>query len=256
MEENDTLIDQQVDVATDVATDTKIYETVDYSKFSFLDGNRNINPNHLNRLKESMVNNYLYTIILVNEKYEIIDGQHRFTVIKELGLLLNYIIVKNYGLKEVQVLNINTKNWSQSDYADGYANLGNLNYQIYLEFKDKYEFNHEVTLCLLNNSSACGKDLRNSFKGGNFIVRNIVQASDIADKITQIGEFYDGHKRRTFVFAMIQVLKNPEFVFDNFIAKLKRLQKKMIDCVSTEDYKELIEKIYNYHRKNKVNLRF
>jgi len=252
MEETDTLIDQQVDVATD----TKIYKTTDYSKFSFLDGNRNINPSHINRLKESMENNYLYTIILVNEKYEIIDGQHRFTVIEELGLLLNYIIVKNYGLKEVQVLNINTKNWSQSDYADGYANLGNLNYQTYLEFKDKYNFNHEVTLCLLNNTSACGKDLRISFKSGSFIVRNIVQASDIADKITQIGEFYDGNKRRTFVFAMIQVLKNPEFVFDEFTAKLKRLSNRMVDCVSTVEYKNLIEEIYNYHRKNKINLRF
>jgi ParB-like chromosome segregation protein Spo0J len=29
-----------------------------------------------------MAENYLFTVIIVNEKYEIIDGQHRFDVIK------------------------------------------------------------------------------------------------------------------------------------------------------------------------------
>ena len=43
-----------------------------------------------------MNDNYLFTVIIVNEKnYEIIDGQHRFEVIKELKLPFITLFVKD-----------------------------------------------------------------------------------------------------------------------------------------------------------------
>ena len=38
---------------------------------------------HINKVGRSQwLDNYLFTVIVVNENYEIIDGQHRFDVIK------------------------------------------------------------------------------------------------------------------------------------------------------------------------------
>lgn len=59
-----------------------VFTTKDYSKFKHLEGNRNIVKPHLKRLKASMEKNYLFSPILINEKHEIIDGQHRFEVCK------------------------------------------------------------------------------------------------------------------------------------------------------------------------------
>jgi ParB-like chromosome segregation protein Spo0J len=79
----------------------EILKTSDYTLFRTIEGNRNINLLHLNRLRQSMLEKYLFTIIIVNENMEIIDGQHRFTVCRELGLPVYYVICQDYGLAEV-----------------------------------------------------------------------------------------------------------------------------------------------------------
>ena len=76
----------------------QVHKTTDYFLFKPIDGNRNKNLLHINRLKKSISENYLFTVIIVNENYEIIDGQHRFECIKELELPLYYITCKGYGL--------------------------------------------------------------------------------------------------------------------------------------------------------------
>ena len=161
----------------------EVHTTTDYFLFKALDGNRNLNLLHLNRLKKSIQENYLYTIIIVNEKYEIIDGQHRFNVIKELKLPLNYIIIDGYGINEVQILNRNSKTWNCDDYLDGYINLKYPDYIKYKEFKNKYKFGHRETLSLLTNSIGCGV---NEFYSGNFNIRDFKLATDYADKITSL----------------------------------------------------------------------
>jgi len=104
----------------------QVYKTNDYSKFKSKDGNRNLNELHLKRLTESVKQNDLLHAnpILVNEKYEIIDGQHRFNVCRELGKSVHYIKVKGLGLNEIQILNANSKNWKLEDYVEGYCNMG------------------------------------------------------------------------------------------------------------------------------------
>lgn len=101
----------------------QVHTTTDYFLFKPIEGNRNKNLLHINRLKKSMAETYLFTVIIVNEKYEIIDGQHRFECVKELKLPMHYIVCKGYGLNEVHVLNQNSKTWNADDYLTGYCNL-------------------------------------------------------------------------------------------------------------------------------------
>jgi hypothetical protein len=97
----------------------QVHTTTDYFLFKPIEGNRNKNLIHLSRLKKSLSENYLFTVIIVNEKYEIIDGQHRFECVKELKLPLHYIVCNGYGLNEVHVLNQNSKTWNAEDYLTG-----------------------------------------------------------------------------------------------------------------------------------------
>lgn len=239
--------------------DKQVHTTNDYFLFKPLQGNRQINKLHLKRLKDAIEKNYLFTVIIVNENYEIIDGQHRFECIRELQLPLHYIVCKGYGLSEVQILNQNAKNWNYEDYLEGYIDLGLNDYKIYKEFKDKYQFGHSECMILLSYQNLTNRESHNiqiDFKNGNFKVKDFNKAEIIANKIWLLNGLYEGFLRRNFVYAMLRLFKNPDFELTEFIAKLKLQPSALTDCTSIDAYITLIEEIYNYKRRDKVNLRY
>lgn len=243
-------------IITDNEIPAKIYETTDYKRFKSIFGNRNVNLQHVNRIKTSMEEHYLFTVIIVNEKYEIIDGQHRFDAIVQLNLPLYYIICSGYGLNEVQRLNANSKNWSADDYMEGYCELGYKDYIIYRDFKKKYKVNHSVCLCLLTGVNSGNSTKIKPFHNGAFKVKDLRYAELTIEKIFTTSAYYSNYKNTRYVYALTKLLKNKNFKFEEFLKKLKKHSTMMQDCSNTEQYVALIEEIYNHHRKDKVNLRF
>jgi hypothetical protein len=204
-----------------------IYSTFDYSQFKTLQGNRNINEINVKRLVASFEKAYLLNPVLVNEKLEIIDGQHRFEAAKRMGLPINYIIAEKYSNNEVHLLNSNMRNWGKMDYLKAYCDLGNENYIVMREFiSDFPEF--PFTLC-------------------DMIIANSTTGTNIPNGTI---------KKSLFVRAMIVLLKKEHFDFNLFIQKLSLQPTSLVDCVSVGKYHELIEDIYNYRNRNKVSLRF
>ena len=235
----------------------QVYKTFDYSLFKTIKGNRDRKIPHLKRLEKSITDKYLFTVIIVNEKHEIIDGQHRFEIIKKHGLPLYYIVCKGYGLNEVHVLNANSRTWNADDYMDGYIELGYGDYIIYKDFKSKYKLGHNESLMLLaGNCSSVGSNNYSKFANGEFKIKSLSKAEDIMTKILQYEKYYQGVRRRIFIFTMISLFNNKNFEHTEFLQKLKIQPTALQDCTSIESYKLLIEEIYNYRRREKVNLRF
>jgi hypothetical protein len=230
-----------------------VHFTRDYFKFRELEGNRTLNHLHLKRLKASMEVNYLFSPIIVNEDYEVIDGQHRLHCAQELGLPVYYIICEGYGLREVQVLNASSKNWNADDYMHGYCDLGYKDYETYKEFRQKYGFGHRETQALLEGAAVKGMQ---DFYLGKFKVKDKKKAIEMAEKLIQIEPFFEGFKTRSFVFAMLHMFKQKDFDFDDFMQKLKLQPTAIKKCATIDQYKDVIEEIYNYRRRGKVNLRF
>ena len=99
---------------------TSVYQTDDYSKFKLIDGNRPID--HAKKIIESIKEiGMLWQPILVNERFEIIDGQGRFLAMKTLKLPIIYIRQDGLTIKEVRYLNKNATNWKVDDYIHSYA---------------------------------------------------------------------------------------------------------------------------------------
>ena len=236
---------------------TQVHQTKDYAMFSTLSGNRELNSLHISRLRDSIKQNYLMTIIVVNEKFQIIDGQHRFNVCKELDLPINYIIAPGYGLQEVQILNANSKTWSANDYLNGYCDLNYPEYIQYRNFMKRFGFGHKVNLALLtpNSLGSNGRGYE-TFRNGEFKVYNLDFAVSVANKIKIVSKIYPGAERLTFVIAFIHCLRKPSFLFDDFMDRMKYKSSILVDCTTTNSYLSLIEEIYNFRRKEKVNLRF
>jgi hypothetical protein len=231
-----------------------VHTTKHYGLFKPIDGNRNKNLIHINRLKKSMSEKYLFTIIIVNENYEIIDGQHRFEVIKELNLPLHYVICEGYGLGEVHKLNQNAKKWTSSDYLDAYCNLG---YIVYLNFKNfmrKHDISIQIAMFLLSGDDS--GSMVKTFNSGEFVISKISDAEIIMSKLNRCSVYFSNYKTRWFVFAIAKLSKKPQFVFDEFINKLKLQPTSLKKCTDVSGYIDLIEEIYNYRRHEKVNLRY
>lgn len=222
----------------------EVKTTRDYNKFKTIVGNREINLQHLNRLKESMKEEYLFSPIIVNSKYEVIDGQHRLRAAKELGLHVNYIICDNYGNTEIHRYNSNLKNWNVADFTSGYIQQGNQDYIQYQKFVDIYGFGHYESMLLLSGQNNSGAT--KAFREGNFKVRSFEFACSLADSIKAIGEYYEGYKRRSFVYAVLTLIREEKIEIPKLLKKLRYLSKRMVDCTNTKEYQNLLMEIYTY----------
>jgi len=235
-------------------TVNQVKMTNDYELFTFIDGNRDININQLSRLSESIDEDYIPVPIIVNEKKQIIDGQHRYQVVKTLKKPVYFIEIEGLKLPEVHRLNNNTKNWTATEYMNGYAKLGYPDYIQYKEFKKLYNFGHNETMALLQNKSSRRSSAFKDFREGLFKIASYKKAEKVAEKITMIKQYYDGYKRRSFVFAMMQLFNNDEYNHAEFLHKLSFQSLRLVDCTTVKQYISLVEDIYNYHRKDKIRL--
>jgi len=241
----------------------QVHTTTDYSMFKSIDGNRNVNLLHINRLKKSMQEHYLFTVIVVNEKYEIIDGQHRFHAIRDLGLPLHYTMIPGYSLLQVQILNANSSNWSSQDYLQAYCDLGYEDYITLSEFLRKYNLNISIgASILIGNTTGQGGMKAGApfefFKHGTLKVseKQVRDAEKFMDMLYLFEPYFNGFKSRSFVFALMKLSNNPDFSITELLQKVKIQPSALQSCVHVNQMISLIEEIYNYKRRDKVNLRF
>jgi hypothetical protein len=230
-----------------------VLKTNDYSKFKTKKGNRTLNKLHLKRLAESVkLHDLLHANpILVNENFEIIDGQHRFNVCMELKKSVHYIQVKSLGLKEIQILNANSKNWKSEDYVNGYCDLNMKEYIWLKDFCIKNNMSAEIAAILCNGAANNAEVI----KSGNFVAKDKTAAYKMASYFKLYLKYYNGAKRRRFVEALISLNKIKSFTHDKMLSKLKYQSTKLKDCVTIKSYLAILEEIYNYKERGE-KLRF
>ena len=112
-----------------IQTTGSTYRTSDYSLFSRLEGNRAVLASRVSKILKSInESGYIFNPIVVNESYQIIDGQGRFEALKSMNLPIDFVIAPGAGLEECVALNSSTTSWSISDYINSHCELGNANY--------------------------------------------------------------------------------------------------------------------------------
>lgn len=140
-----------------------VYTTRDYSIFKMLDGNRKVDERHVQEIVRSIKKNGLMpTTIYVNQKMEIIDGQHRFSALKRLGLPITYRIIDGLDLKSCIALNVAGRNWATKDFVKSNATIGNAEYKKVAQMLEEYpEFSMtQIGAILAGNSTSGGRTTR------------------------------------------------------------------------------------------------
>jgi hypothetical protein len=111
----------------DEETNLEVRRTNDYNKFKFIHFNRPVSPKHVFTLKEQIRRKDMQTIITVDNNYGILDGQHRFTAYKELGMPFYYVKLPISSIEETanyfMAVNSNNKGLSNADYVRSLAKV-------------------------------------------------------------------------------------------------------------------------------------
>lgn len=238
-----------------------VQKTVNYDKFKLLKGNRLLNPTHLRHLTTSiMLNNMLaYNPILVNEDFEVIDGQHRLEIARKNKLEIYYFIVPNAQLEETLMLNANNESWKINDYVSSYMDLGNQDYITLSEFKKHYNLNWSIAMGILmnlplENYEILRTDLMKILKDGQFKVKDYDQAVKTAEIIMEFRPFTDGNTYRargfiTALFKTLLVIKQKKL-----LDKLSTYGKPMTKRTSVRDFLREFEDVLNYRSRIEVRL--
>jgi len=241
-----------------------IQTTKDYHKFKLIKGNRDISEMHIKRLKHSISQTPLISLITINERYEIIDGQHRFNAFKELGLPIHFIMVYGYGIKEVQILNANSTNWKKTDFLDGHSKSGKESYLKFKKFQEDFpSFNFSTCLKVLSNLrsehtktyegiKAQSKD----FEQGLFEIPNLKKSYEIANMIMDYKPYFDKFNHTTFISTLLYLFQHENYKHTQMLSKLKLQPKALVVCRNQTQYALMLEGIFNYHTSKKVSLRY
>ena len=90
--------------------------TKDWGKLKFLEDNRDTDDADVKRLAESIKNNGQLQPIVINEKWEICEGQHRVKACILLDIPVLYVISEGATIKDTILMNNNQKSWKNRDY--------------------------------------------------------------------------------------------------------------------------------------------
>ncbi len=229
-----------------------------HSEFKILQGNRQTKKAHINKLISAFRENteaIQYNPILVNERMEIIDGQHRYNALKELDAPIYFIQQPGLTIEDAHKLNSLVKTWGPDDYAHAYSENGNKHYTIYLRFRQEYPkigFNVLIRY-LAGFGSTPTTDM---FRNGNFKVKSIRESKENLDKLITCGDLYSDYRRKGFGEALLIALNTKNFKFEWFLNRLaSQRAKKILQPFDTKgNYLRAIEELYNYNltEKNQV----
>jgi len=239
--------------------------THDYSLFKFLKGNRHINSAHCEALKKSLLNKPMLHIrpILVNSKYEIIDGQHRFQASKELGEPIYYIIEPDADYNVAIALNANSKNWGIGDYVDMFAEQGCTQYSKLVKFAKDNDVNLDIALCVILNQRPGGQFSRNLKKG---IFEHDFDELKLAESIAKCKNFIDFIKVRNrkdklylstknFWLAVMRFMNHPDVDWSKFLEKVELNLHLLGPQSQIKRYLQTFMAIYNHKKKNKITMK-
>ena len=204
----------------------EVRETYEYDLFSFIDGNRPVNSSNYKKLKASMTEKLLMCPIIVNEKYEIIDGQHRYSASKELGLPIRYIVVEGYDLKDVKRYNVVSKNWKLADFLNMHASEGKYSYVAFEYFLESNNIPISIAIKIFTTiKGEAPTKTTNDFESGTFSIdtEELEQANKFIEALEYFSAFED-YKTVPFLNAFMKLYFREDYDHEIMI---KRIAKKI-----------------------------
>lgn len=237
----------------------KVYRTKDLSIFKSHELNRTLHPGLLKKLRKSMEKNGWLkgSIVIVFPSMKILDGHHRITVAKELGLPVDYTIVKSNDYSLIIENNKAKQVWSFMNNIETQVKLENKNYVLLDRFMKNFPY-LRPTECIMLVKNGMNSGSREEIEGGDLKIGDLKKAYEWGHHLMTIKPFFPKYYNKSiFVRALVKIFSTcPEFRFDEFMKKIELRPTSLKPCGTVDQYVQLIEDIYNYRRNNDDKIRF
>lgn len=235
----------------------KIYKTTNYGLFKTIESNRKLNPLNYSKLLKSMKEKQLIIPICVNDKYEIIDGQHRVKVCTELKLPIYYYMLKGYSTAEMKRANLVSANWEKDDFLNAYVNDGFEDYADFNEMKIKYGLNSTDLLKIVAKIQNTNyQNIALMFDEGSFKISS-AEISGVSAFLNALESFnfFKEYKRSRFISAFLELYFFDGYDHSQMLARLKTRASMLVPHVTKDEYiKILANKIYSFGVASKNNI--
>lgn len=259
---------------------TVVLLTKDYGMFKHMTGNRQLNEGNIQAIANQLMDRGQQQPIIINERNEIIDGQHRLEACKRLKMPVQYIKRSGANLDDVISTNVVGKKWSISDYINRYVAEGNQDYielEAFVSEAKKLGFAASVAIKIAANGTPTyyymcddgvirgnGGQLSGAYKKhkklyavgdevkiGKFKMLN---SEDAYSRMHQILAFkeWSFFSKAGFVNAIMQCMRIKEMDFDRLLESARKYPRKWNNEASADGFVRMFEEVYNWRRKNKL----
>ena len=232
----------------------KVLYEKNHSKFTLLDDNRDIDKTHVALLVVSMKKNGQLMPIVVNEKLEVIEGQHRLQACMELDIPVAYIISIKASSKDVAIMNNSQKGWKNKDFLKHFSHKNHSNcaeYRKVKRFFDTYPLPFAIGVMLLAgwNSYESGSKAgpMPSFRDGTFKINDLLDAETKAGQLVKLKSIVPHLvKINKFCVAFLRVSRLENFSIKTCYDQVGKNFNKFNHCNNQEDWIEAMVTAYNH----------
>lgn len=239
--------------------DFEIRVTDDYEMFRRLEGNRKVLTTRVKKITDSIREvGYIPNPLIINEKFEVVDGQGRLEALKRLNLPVYYMVVDGIGIDECIAMNINQGNWSIMDYIESYAETGNVSYVNLLRLFKTYgnRFSQKVIICVISGTS---DNPSNVIKAGRFqcAAERAAEATNTLEYLSNYNDIFgrlDGHTEYYYM-AVAFCYRDEEIDNARLLDKITQLQANLIPVTNMMQALDQIEAAYNNRCRSKVYIK-
>jgi hypothetical protein len=227
----------------------KFGTTKDYKKFRIVKSNRDLNRGKIKKMIQSVKKDGLLIPIVVTKNFEVMEGQHRFAVCKNLNIDVPYIINNNLKKEHIITMNSVRYGWKISDYIHYWKTEG---LQDYKDLSDQIDiWINKASLSTIVNCFTTTQTAQKDVKNGKYKFNYNLGNKILSDMLTLSKEFDSAFDAR-----FVRVIKGL-YIAHNF--DIKRLihnanKKKLRAYLNEKDTREGILEVYNYgiSKKNRI----
>lgn len=235
---------------------TRIFFTKDYGSFKFLKGNRDINPGKVDKIKEviqSGIDVLKYAPIIVNEAMEIIDGQHRYAVARELKGNVYYVIHKDADLSIVPTINSNHTKWRNVDFLNSYVDLKRDAYIELAFFMKAHEgISLSTAVKVFHAGTPTSSEAIEAFREGRLSMDNKNRAYHLGRLLSAFIPHTSSPYSSRFFNVMITLDGNGKYDHALMLRKLEESGRRIEDVKSTKTIIQDMESIINHRMRERV----
>ena len=230
---------------------TEIRETNNYDIFKNMLGNRELKDKNYKKLMRSINEKQLIIPILVNEKFEIIDGQHRFSACKSLGKPVYYYIIPGYEIEDVKRANLVSCNWGLDDYLNLHYRLNKKEYINFKEIqkKNKLRVSQLLEIVAVLEGKEYGR-AKIAFEDGTIKIESPLEVQRFLMDLSDFKQLKE-YSSPKFTKAFLKLYKYDNYKHEHMKRKLRTLSHRLKKQLTYNEYiSMLVNDIYAFGSSN------